>query len=1024
MMRSLWLSAMAAAMLAGCSGGSGPNTIVLSNCTKDTGVVRAGPLDNTGLDGSGDNDAAGPGGGDNAGADGQFRNTLVIVRNRHLEEIGRTRTDSERGMVTIILGNCRDPIEIEYRGGDGATYFDEATGRSEPFPEGKRLRARYTTLPRHSGVTAYTEAAVRLMELAPGGPPTTINALDVEAANRRIAEILTDQLPGALRPLKDGVPTLLDITRLPVPLNESNFKSPGTLRDNPGGQYGAVIAGLARAGGTLVSSGAEGSPGVAQTPALAVSDQLAEDLSDGKLDLQGPNGPIAAGNLRPAYTFETLWRSKTIAAGLTAGDAGDAALRIATERAKIAEFVSSTERNYQTAIGAYPGRSVGSQTVRLYGNGRLTVQSGMAAAFGPDATYYSVQNPESDVDLRDPSTGQPLRFVDAKIGSGGDILALRQDRRAFVHIDSIDRSLYIVRGSEDPGNRAVNEALMRPSLAFTPRQLAPGVLGASIVSFTPSPQDREVGPGQPKPDFLFVLADGTLRGGFSDGFRPSIPLPQPEPLLGIVYDKFVPPAHDPRYGPAPAQPVQLPWSGPRRLYGLTRLGKVVTWIEGEAAQGVALAIPGTVVLLASESKTSVYALTSDGKVYWINADQSHLQGVGTTFPTQPSLAAYPRRFPLHHIEPVGGLDQPICWVARTDAVACNTGDVYRWDERQLRARLTFGGVGSLDATYVPVAAAVNARKVEGLPPIWRLTAVEELYKQTQSGQTIFTEGVRYIPVVMPADGLLLSPEEYLGQRNLVSTFKKGSEFATGSGLVPGGDYQWLDGSQLRKAFDSLLDPQRFPPPNGIVRASTAPSDASRTFGFRLTRTGDGLYNVRLSVDGDRDPLHPAIEMTLGYSPNPSAVGIPRMTSLRVGDPAIASFSLLDQEARNFPDPRPDGNPAIFRTNQTLRAWDNYYANPVNGGAFAPDPAAGLRRVKLFVQPVLSRPFEFRLCFSFEGQALPSLSVRIGRLACSIHDNFGTFTGEVSALSFHTPYSGGVRAGPTTRLDFGHLIEGE
>ena len=113
--------------LTACGGGGdgdGPGPDL--KCVTQPQAVLSGTLYmNTGVH-SGDSAGASDGGGDGDGAGslGQFRKTLVIVRDKNLNEIGRAVTDEENGAVTIRLGDCRDPIEVEYAGGDGATYFD------------------------------------------------------------------------------------------------------------------------------------------------------------------------------------------------------------------------------------------------------------------------------------------------------------------------------------------------------------------------------------------------------------------------------------------------------------------------------------------------------------------------------------------------------------------------------------------------------------------------------------------------------------------------------------------------------------------------------------------------------------------------------------------------------------------------------------------------------------------------------------------------------------------------------------
>ena len=471
--------------------------------------AQSGELTRT-REGDGAGGGAGDSGGDGSGSLGQFRNTVVVVKNKDLEEIGRAVTDPTLGMINIRLGGCKEPIEVEYRGGQGATYFDEATGKSEPFPDGYRLRARFPELPKHFGVTPYTEAAVRLNETESAGA-TSLDAAAIARANNRIAEILTDQVPAHLRtPGTDGF-GLIDIIQQPVVLNESNARTRGTLTDSASGRYGAIIAGFGLASGTFVGGqGAGGSlslpvggsmSGKANTeplgPALRAMLQLVEDLADGKLDLQGPEGlPVLGAGEPSAYTYETLWRAKTIAAGITSKAAGASELIGSSERAKVAEYVFSVASVYRTerCLGdgceLYEARSTGGQTVRLYADGRLSLQRGMSAAFGQDRRYFSAQTTprEKDVVVRDPMTGEVLRFVDVKVGSRGEIIALQQDRRALVYIDPL--SLYTVQGDEvpdDPGNVARLEAKLTVSLRHI--ELGNGT-ASRVVSFTPSPAER------------------------------------------------------------------------------------------------------------------------------------------------------------------------------------------------------------------------------------------------------------------------------------------------------------------------------------------------------------------------------------------------------------------------------------------------------------------------------------------------------------------------------------------------------
>jgi hypothetical protein len=981
---------------------------------------------NTGIH-SGDSPGPGEGGGngDGAGSLGQFRNTMVIVRDKDLNEIGRAVTDNDNGAVTIRLGSCRDPIEVEYSGGIGATYYDEATGQFEPFPAGERLRARFPFPPRRFGVTPYTEAAVRLMDLGPGGPMRVLDSAAIQRANLRVSELLTDHVAGSFRGAS-GSFGLIDITRQPVVLNDRNSKTPGTLTDTPDGRYGAIIAGFIRAAGTFGAAGparpaaaaARGgawraAAAAGPSPALRAVSQLIDDLSDGQLDLQGPQGPVVSAGEAPAYTYETLWRAKAIAAAIATQEAGDAGLKQASEAAKVAEYAFALAKDYQTQTcleancSPYDARSTAGQTIRLYGDGRLTSQRGVSAAFGSRRSTYTAQTEPSELDVVaiDPATSQPARFVDVKVGSRGQVIALQQDRRAFVHLAPM--SPYIVRGDEaaDQSSDYYRQFLI-PTLAVVQTRLDIGGDGTlRVVSFSASParEDRSY-PAGVAPDFIYVLSDGSLWGVAMSQPNQPFSIPQPGPLQSVVYDQFVPPAFDPAYGRRPTQVQQLPWTGPRRLYGLTRGGEVRTWLEGEAAAGVRLAVPGTVVLLAAESKTGVYALTGDGKVFWINADQAHIFDSGGTMMRQPDLAQHARRFPLHHVEQATGIDQPICWLARTEAIACKTGDIYRWTEALARLEFTQANT-SRHSTYVPVGARVQAAKEAGVSPVWRISAVDEFFRASAPGESLNVAGLRFIKV----DGTTTSLEEERGQRNLVTTLRSFPATST----EPAGDYQYLTGLQMRTALASLFNAQAA---THVERTSTTPPGQYRLL-YSIQPAAQEVFDFRILVDGSSDPRQPNADMRVEFRTSGTGIEHFRFANMHVGDrdtfasrqtPVLSDVPI--RETVVLPDT------AFIRADITFRAWDLYYFNPIS-------LASDIARVRLIPNFIQSRPYEFRLCFAIEGQAAAA-GVRFSRNGCTVHDNFGNFLRKITGLASYAGFVNGVREGPTTNIDFGQLFEAD
>jgi len=295
------------------------------------------------------------------GSLGQFVNTDVAVEFASGERFGPVRVDAEKGMITIVPCGLAPPALVTITGapGSGAQYFDEALRRSLSF-EGLQLRSVITSFEANAGITTFTEAMVRRAERnatsasapQPGGKseatlkarPTLkkawSNVTDVNRAHDDVLQAVNDQLPGVYR--------LTDLRRLPVILNENTLnQGSGALSDDQNGIYGAVLSGVVST--AAANSGREGSP------ALQVTAQLADDLSDGVIDLLKDNQPLAS-NKDIAYTPDNLWSFQTINATQTAREAGVGA---------IASSVVPIARTLVTAKNSSNG---GSDLLR---NGRL-----------------------------------------------------------------------------------------------------------------------------------------------------------------------------------------------------------------------------------------------------------------------------------------------------------------------------------------------------------------------------------------------------------------------------------------------------------------------------------------------------------------------------------------------------------------------------------------------------------------------------------------------------------------------------
>ena len=286
--------------------------------------------------GGGDGPGA-TGGGDGAdgvgvgGSLGQFSNVDVTVEFASGAVFGPLRIDSPNGMFTLVPCDLAPPVRVvlDGRPGSGARYFDEHLVAPVSF-EGQQLQGILTRLDRNGGVTPFTDAMVRrTLQLgtavaADGGHRFKAigKAVDAWKDPARV-QVAHDEVLRSVNDLLPGIYRLEDLRRLPVVVGAANSTAgTATLTDNQNGVYGAVLAGLARAAGTL-------QPGSAQ-PALEIQKQFANDLVDGVRDLRLAGASVAPGTGGATYDYESLANRLTVATGKVAADLGAGALKTRT----------------------------------------------------------------------------------------------------------------------------------------------------------------------------------------------------------------------------------------------------------------------------------------------------------------------------------------------------------------------------------------------------------------------------------------------------------------------------------------------------------------------------------------------------------------------------------------------------------------------------------------------------------------------------------------------------------------------
>lgn len=1036
-----YLLAISLATLVACGGGAtgtgdnsntGPIVSTDPNCriAVITGFSGASPQDGNGLnlndgqggafgEGEGGGDGGGGGGGDGGdgigagGSLGQFRNTRVIVKNlANSAQIGSGVTDEVKGMVSLKLCDINQAHEVAFIGGAGATYFDEARKQFVEFPQGQQLRTQVVVAKTRGfiGVTPYTEAAARFNEPEEGeanGNPGSAGLKSVtkaiDDANKTVAAVLADQLPGVYRSSEDG--GRFDITGLPVVLNDQNVDQPGTLTDTNRGRYGAANAGFAVLAGTFLSDD--------PTPALTIAEQLARDMTDGQLDLvdnsgcsivggKAAGGGCASDDGDIGYTYETLWRGKTVATGLATSQAGDASL--AGKRAFVAVYRVAARRAYESC--AFPNGTCepllratdASQSVSLDLNGRLTIKRGLSAPFGDQLRFISRESDERAI---------PGTYVDVKVGSRGEVIALTRDRDAIVYIDPLE--VYEVTGQEPlttggfdlPAN---NDPLQAAINNIQTRQInivANGVTNPRVASFTPSPGARiyRDGANGIAPAFLYLLPNGQLRavrpsaetGSFNArwGNPVQFDLPQPEKLTAVVYDKHAVPGLVAAYGPAPAQPIVLPYRGPRRLFGLNRTGTVRTWLEGEAAPGIELPVPGVVVQIVGEAKAGVYALNNAGKVFWLNPDQAFNVNDGVDGRAQ---ANPPRRFNLNTVQPVE-IPERVCWISRAEAVACETGKVYRWEEQLVNfvsepTQFNACGIGSAGAivgdtadiarvgTGIGSASAVNI--VADIGAIWRLNAADE-FVYARSGtfrESCQVDGVRYL-------GVNGSETDEAGAEGLRSIASTRSTFTRNGQTF---EAPYVTGRQLRVAFETAT--AAFAASGAGQRLSTGPVGSVASIEL-AANAGQGSFSHRSTVraaSGATSRTRPdmRIEGSFSSGGGSTSVDISQMID-ETGNRALP----VSGASRSWSD-----DDLIALNLIPLAEWSVNDPNPNCADCRDERGQSQLWQTMILPTNDAEDQYGFRVCLRIRVESQQTATADI-RFACTQHDNEGRYRGTVT-----------------------------
>lgn len=1085
--------------LAACGGGGGdtptevendPATdpaasdpIIEAGCVESISPGYSGSLDPSANGGEADADGAGNGvgvgdGSGSVGAGGslgRFRNVKIsMLRLVGADQKTVTGKSDDRGLATLKVCYLGSPYKISISGLNDATtksdYFDEAVENYVEFRPDETFSVIVESMSRgFVGITPFTEAASRINEngvqasLSPLTKSTSTKTIteQVSNANNVVATILADQLPGNFRAQSNN--GRFDITGLPVPLDDLNIGRQDSIPDNNRGRYSAANAGFSLQSKEFLA----GEP----RPAIVSAQQFADDMSDGRLDLINLQGcsiatpPAGSSAQRTcdgsngeliAYTADSLWRSKSIATGAITTQTGVSALR--NLEAELADYSTDVQKVIQVdpcpdgnppCGDSFITRTDLAQAVKLNTRGQLSIERRAGTNFDVNAAGTNIGFVRDEATYRVNERAGVPGFIDVRVGTGGQVVALHNDRRTVTYLPPLEP--YQVTGNES--SVADAKARLRASMDnLGDRQIA---IDQPIVSISIPPSSRITAAGSDATIFSLVLGDGRLANVSA---REAISIVKLQwPIVALAYDKFIPPGQVPAYGPV-ASLGSYPFAGPRRQFFLTRQGKVRVIIEGNSnSPGVELNIPGRVVQIAAESRANVYARTSEGRVFWINADQAGQ--------------------PLHAIVPVA-VGKAACWIARREAVICENGTVLRWPENLRSIEFRSPGESAdepASITYVPESIGVPSEVPLGAKPIWRLNSVDEFYLAGESAGAFKSEGIRYLPV----NGEPFDPDEIatgvrsLGRSKCVFERSNGPDVAN-----------YLYGWQIRRALKSALgglastaarvpsngrrllnSPSGVPPLSPLLRAEAVVS-ASTSSSLPLGNPGESIDDpncrqpeneaARVQFPGDLNRVADIAAMIAQGFAAPrfelrSAINLidaQQRTTERSDLPAFAVQGVLGERGSEFfldfdtavvaNRRRQIETPLLvwddnkkYGLDRTLRQWVYDYRQPINGQRDDLDVyddigeaacSTGDERclfISLVPRAYFNNPQQFRMCFDLSFNTPLPAATRAFRPVCTVHDFAGELAGAVMQHKWFYPPR--EPKAPGNELDFGFLL---
>jgi hypothetical protein len=282
----------------------------------NTGGTGEGGAGDGGSGGGTGGGGGGGGAGDGAGAgagEGKVLNALMTAtRLSDGTVLGSALTDPQQGLVTIRPRKSDGPVLLTLTGQDGALYYDEGKNQMLPFGPGRVLHALIDQFDENIGVTMLTEAAYRYALNNFGKSAQAGVVVPTPADPSELRGLTSEQVRAANQAVLAEINTKLDtkvqmpsVKTLPTPVDSSSPTN--ALPLNRYGIAATVIGGL-------VKAAAKQQP-TAAAPGIGITEQLARDFTDGKL-----NG-VAKDNTPAAPAAQAFYEPQTLSGTLRNGTA-------------------------------------------------------------------------------------------------------------------------------------------------------------------------------------------------------------------------------------------------------------------------------------------------------------------------------------------------------------------------------------------------------------------------------------------------------------------------------------------------------------------------------------------------------------------------------------------------------------------------------------------------------------------------------------------------------------------------------